>query len=327
MWRRGYAALQPTVSRLSARLPVACLDVCLVVLVAGLAWLVWTRRLAILRPASLWFGLGIVAGGWLIFLLAWGWHYQVPTLEARLALTAAEVTPDRGEQVAAALVAQAYALHASAHGAGWPSRRDLPALLGPLLADALPQVGGGASPWLPTPRQTMLDLYFRTAGIDGMTNPFGLEVILNSRVLPMELPALAAHEYAHLAGFADEADASVVAWLACQRGGPAMQYSSALAVLPHILTGLDGARRQRVLARLDDGPRADLRAIAARLSEQQPWVRLVAWQTYDRFLKANRVGEGVARYDAVARVLVGVGDLVNGSLRRPPSPWPPRPSP
>ena len=64
----------------------------------------------------------------------------------------------------------------------------------------------------------MLDWYFRTGGIDGMTNPFGLEVLLNSRVLPVELPALVAHEYAHLAGFADEADASVVAWLACQGG-------------------------------------------------------------------------------------------------------------
>ena len=162
------------------------------------------------------------------------------------------------------------------------------------------------------------------AGIDGMTNPFGLEVLLNSRVLPMELPALAAHEYAHLAGFADEADASVVAWLACQGGSPALRYSSALAVLPHLLTGLPRETQRAVIeGARGRGRVADLRAIAARLAEQRPWVHAFAWQTYDRFLRANRVSEGVARYDAVARVLIGAADPATGTLRRSPPPWPP----
>ncbi|BCS32842.1 hypothetical protein TBR22_A20650 [Luteitalea sp. TBR-22] len=298
------------------------MDACLLVLVGALAWLVWSRRLALLRPMPVVLGLAAVAAAWLVFLLAWGWHYQVPTVEVRLGLTPAEVTVERGEAFAAGLVAQLNALHGAAHAAGFPSRPELPSVLAPLMADALSQVGQPWTPWLPRPRRTMLDVYFRNAGIDGMTNPFGLEVLLNSRVLPMELPALAAHEYAHLAGFADEADASIVAWLACQRGSAALKYSSGLAVLPHVLTGLDRERRQRVLAALGEGPRADLRAIAARLAEQRPWVQLIAWQTYDRFLKANRVAEGVARYDAVARVLVGAGDIVSGTLRRRPSPWP-----
>ena len=112
-------------------------------------------------------------------------------------------------------------------------------------------LGVPTMPALPAPRRTMLDWYFRAGGIDGMTNPFGLEVLLNSRVLPVELPALAAHEYAHLAGFADEADASVVAWLACQGGSPALRYSSALAVLPHLLTGLPRETQRAVIG----GPR------------------------------------------------------------------------
>jgi hypothetical protein len=35
------------------------------------------------------------------------------------------------------------------------------------------------------------------------------------------------------------------------------------------------------------------------------------------------VSEGVARYDAVARVLIGAADPATGTLRRLPSPWPP----
>ena len=135
--------------------------------------------------------------------------------------------------------------------------------------------------------------------------------------------ALAAHEYAHLAGFADEADASIVAWLACQGGSPALRYSSALAVLPHLLTGLPRAHTAGGHRRARGRACRGLRAIAARLSDQRPWVHAFAWQTYDRFLRANRVSEGVARYDAVARVLIGAADPATGTLRRWPPPWPP----
>ena len=141
---------------------------------------------------------------WLLFLVLWGWHYQVPTLEARMGLTPEDVGAPRGEAFARATVAQLNALHDEAHASAWPTRVDLPAVLAPGLAHVLPALGVASMPRLPAPRRTMLDWYFRAAGIDGMTNPFGLEVVLNSRVLPVELPALLAHEYAHLAGFADE---------------------------------------------------------------------------------------------------------------------------
>ena len=264
----------------------------------------------------------ILAVGWLLFLAAWGWHYQVPTLETRLAIDPDELSAARGERFARATVGLLNALHGPAHAEGWPTLQQLPETLTPRLANVLAPLGVHHVPALAVPRWTVFDRYFRWAGVDGMTNPYGLEVLMNSRVLPVERPALAAHEYAHLAGFADESDASVVAWLACRDGGANLQYSAALAVLPHLLQGLPREVRRRVTEELGDGPRQDLQAIAARLSEQRPLVQAFAWQTYDRFLKANRVGEGVARYDAVARVLIAVGDPVTGRLRRLPSAWP-----
>ena len=133
---------------------------------------------------------------------------------------------------------------------------DLPAVLGPRLAQVLPPLGVAWTPRLPVPRRTMLDWYFRAGGIDGMTNPFGLEVLLNSRVLPVELPALVAHEYAHLAGFADEADASVVAWLACQGGvaGAALQRRARGAAAPADRPAPRDAARSSIDG-LDEGPR------------------------------------------------------------------------
>jgi hypothetical protein len=322
-WRQAYARFQPVVTGASSQAPVAVLDVLLVGLCLWALWWLWARR-GRLRPATVARVAAVAAAlGWVLFLLLWGWHYQVPTLDARLAPGSADVSRERGAAFAHVTVAQLNALHVAAHGSPWPTRADLPAVLGPLLAEVLPPLGVTRRPRLPVPRGTLLDWYFRAGGIDGLTNPFGLEIVLNSRVLPVELPALVAHEYAHLAGFADEADASVVAWLACQGGSPALRYSSALAVLPHLLTGLPRATQGEVVDRLGEGPRDDLRAIAARLETQWPWVRAMAWHAYDRFLKANRVGEGVARYDAVARVLIGAADPTTGSLRRVPRSWPP----
>lgn len=322
-WRQLYASGQPLVTRVSARLPVAALDALLVGVVGVAVWRLWTRRAHLRLVHTTVRLLVVLAGGWLLFLVLWGWHYQVPTLEARLGLTPAEVTAARGEAFARATVAQLNAGHAAAHAAAWPGRAEMPTILGPRLAEVLPSVGVVRTPHLSVPRRTLLDGYFRAGGIDGMTNPFGLEILVNSRVLPVELPALVAHEYAHLAGFADEADASVVAWLACQSGGPALRYSGALAVLPHLAAGLPRPVQRAVLADLGPGPRADLQAIAARLADQRPWVHAVAWQTYDRFLRANRVREGVARYDAVARVLIATADPATGRLRRQPQAWPP----
>ena len=319
-WRQGYAVWQPLLTRASERLPMAALDLLLLCGGAGVLWRLWTHRRRVrLLPVAL-SALALLSVTWLSFLALWGWHYQMPTLEVRLGLQASAADGERGRAFAKATVVTLNAGHAAAHAAAWPAPADLPGLLAPALARVLPRLDVAWAPAWPRPRRTLLDWYFRAAGIDGMTNPFGLEILINSRVLDMERPALAAHEYAHLAGFADEADASVVAWLACQGSGPAAQYSGALAVLPHLLTGLPRETQHEVVRTLGEGPRADLRAIAARLAEQRPWVHAFAWQSYDRFLRANRVADGVARYDAVARILIGAADPATGTLRQ----WPRR---
>ena len=311
---------------MSARLPLPALDVIVLSIAGAAAWVIWatwSRRWSV-RP-QLFVGTLVVgaAMGWLAFLVLWGWHYQVPTLEARLGVTADQLSRARATVFVQATIDQLNGSYTAAHAQRWPGWGDLPATLRPHLERVLPTLSVPRTPVLSPPRRSILDSYFRWAGIDGVTNPYGLEVVINSRVLSMELPALVAHEYAHLAGFADESDASVVAWLTCQDGDASLRYSAALAVLPHVLTGLPREERRRLMGQLQEGPRRDLQAIAARLQEQKPWVHAFAWATYDKFLKANRVEEGIARYDAVARVLIGATDPTTGRLQRSPSPWPP----
>jgi hypothetical protein len=41
------------------------------------------------------------------------------------------------------------------------------------------------------------------------------------------------------------------------------------------------------------------------LTRAQPLVHAVSWRVYDQYLRANRVDEGLASYDAVTRLVLG----------------------
>ena len=139
------------------------------------------------------------------------------------------------------------------------------------------------------PKRSLLGLYFRWAAIDGMTDPFFLEIIVNPDVLPVERPFVVAHEWAHLAGYADESEANFVAWLTCAHGDARARYSGWLALYAHLSDALPRDERRALADLLAPGPRQDLVAINARLLRSAPVVRRAARDVYDSYLKANRV--------------------------------------
>ena len=154
-------------------------------------------------------------------------------------------------------------------------------------------------------KASLLGPYFRWAGIDGMVNPFALEVLGNPDLLPAERPFVAAHEWGHLAGFADEAEASYVGWLACIRAGDAAAYSGWLFLYWQLSAELDAATRARVWDTLVPEARRDVEAIVARLRRGEVRaLRTASWQVYDQYLKANRVASGVRSYSAVVSLIL-----------------------
>ena len=161
---------------------------------------------------------------------------------------------------------------------------------------------GGPTP-TGRPKKSLLGLYFRAAAIDGMTDPIFLEVILNPDLVPIELPDVLAHEWSHLAGYADESEASFLAWLTCLRGDDLARYSGWLAAYRRAVNVLPRDVRAS-LPQLEEGPKADLRAIAARLGRSSRVVREAARGAYDSYLKANRIPEGIENYDAVIQLML-----------------------
>jgi hypothetical protein len=199
------------------------------------------------------------------------------------------------------------ALHDAAHAAGFPAAGAIDDQLAAGLRAAIIDIGRGVSIEPARPKRTLLDWYFRRAGVDGMTDPFFLETLIASDVLPFERPFIVAHEWSHLAGFADEGEANFVGWLACLRAPAPAQYSGWLFFYSEVAQSLDRRDARDAASRLDAGPRADLQAIRERIVRQvNPQVAAAGWRAYDAYLKANRIEAGTKSYAQVVRLALGV---------------------
>jgi len=304
-----YPLTQPLITGLSNAVPIALFDV---LLIAALVWYVWRFAADLTARSSRWPGLVLRAIGrlltagaalYLAFLVCWGLNYRRVPLRERLAFDADRAAGSRARDVALAAVDQVNNLYDAAHAADAAFR---PAALVEAFVAAERDLGVRRATVPAWPKRTLLDRYFRLAGIDGMTDPYFLETLVASNLLPFERPFVIAHEWGHLAGFADESEASFVGWLVCLRGAREAQYSGWLFLYSEIAAGLGRADLRDVSARLDSGPRGDLRAVAARIHAQvSPVVSTGSWRLYDRYLKANRVEAGMRSYDEFVRLVLG----------------------
>lgn len=298
-----YPRLQQALTPLVNLLPIALLDLSAAVLVVALAVLLvrrarrsgWSR--AVRRTAGTL--VSAAAIGYLLFLILWGLNYRRVPLEQKLAYDSARVTIDAAARLGDVSAVALNRGFAAAHRQAW-----LPASLAASFAVSLGQLKGPATTVPGVPKASLLTFYFRQAAIDGMTNPFFLEIIVNPDVLDVERPFVVAHEWAHLAGYADEAEANFVAWLTCLHGDPLAQYSGWLAAYGQAVSRLPPDRRTQV-SRLEDGPAADLRAMTTRYRRSSQVVREAARGVYDGYLRANRVAEGIDSYEAVLRLMIG----------------------
>ena len=299
-----YGRLQPAVSSISGLSPIALLDAAAAVLLAALIVACVRRyRSSGLRTAvtrTLMTSLVTAAVIYLWFLLFWGFNYRRLPLEQKLAYDSSRITRENGVQLGRLAVERANALVEEARVAPI----DTAALLG-ALGTVLAHLRERPLFAAPEPKRSLLALYFRKAAIDGMTDPFFLEIIVNPDLLPSERPFVIAHEWAHVAGFADESEANFIAWLACLRASPASQYSAWLSAYQHISSGLPLEDRRTLAGALSPAVRVDLVAERERFNRSSPAVRTAARGAYDTYLRANRIEEGIANYNAVVRLMLG----------------------
>jgi hypothetical protein len=307
-----YAAIQPAVTFASNVAPFAWLDVMIAAVAASLVTLTVRDTLrsgawsAAKRGA--WRMVVWAAALYLVFLMLWGFNYRRQRLTQRVAFEPSAVTPAAARRLASVAVDRINALHAAAHAEGWVSG----SAIDPALAGSFDSVARdlGALPRgivVGRPKRSLLDWYFQRAGVAGMTDPWFLETLVAGDLLPFERPHVVAHEWAHLAGLADEGEANVAGWLACLRGSSADQYSGWLFMYGESVPALPPRERAALIQRVGGGPRADLDAIRERtLRHVNPRLSSAGWRVYDSYLKANRVEAGVQSYTDVVRLALGL---------------------
>lgn len=308
--RVAYRYLQTFLTTLSNLTPWTWFDV-----LVGVAAALVIRRAARLlqhRPGG-WAGAGIEAAQrsargagvvGLAFLLTWGLNYRQTSMET--ALSPVPVPAPTVEAITS-LMRDAGAVAArtrpAARRAMWSYEDVAEQLPGPL--NAVLRALGRPSLAVPgRPKYTVFTPFFTRAGVNGMVDPFALESLVHPDLWPFERPFVLAHEWAHLAGVADEAEASAVGWAACMRGSDALAYSGALFLIEESAAALPGPVWRSVIASLDGGVRDDLMAIRERQRRIEPRVREVSFAVYDRYLKANQVPDGVASYSRALRIIL-----------------------
>ena len=307
-----YPPLQRMLTTASNFTPLPIFDVLILIVTIGFLALVWrdirsrvgwvVTLIRIIARAAV---LGSAA--YLAFAVAWGFNYRrVPLVEA-LPFEPGRVTTDAAQRAAATAADRMNALHDTAHAAGFPSADAIDDQLVDGFRHAVRELRRGVSIVPARPKRTLLDWYFRKAGVEGLTDPYFLETLISSDVLPFERPFVVAHEWSHLAGFADEGDANFVGWLACLRSTAPAQYSGWLFLYSEIAQSIGRDATLAIAKQLAPGPRADLQAIRERLVRHvDPRVAAAGWRAYDAYLKANRIEAGKESYAQVVRLALGV---------------------
>lgn len=310
--RRLYPRIQQVVTSFSNLTGAAVMDAGLILIALFLLWRVvqfmragrdrgwgsgaWELSRRIVRVAALLT---------LTFLLLWGLNYRrVPLEDTLRGGGAGEAGPGALLALATMAAQSANGLRDAAHSdpAGYT---EIATRLEPLFQQGLQRLGLPPMQVAGRPKIShVLTPFFTAAGVNGMVNPVALESIVHPDLLPFERPMVLAHEWAHLAGFADEADASAIAWLACVTGDPALAYSAHFFVVLETASLLRRQEWRAIRSTLSPGVVEDIEALRARLSLQQPAVRDTAFKVYDGYLRTNRVDDGIRSYSRVVRVLL-----------------------
>jgi hypothetical protein len=261
----------------------------------GVAVLLAARARGRGHAAARLLGLALLIGAG--FEATWGLNARLPAAPERLGLvTAHEVS----------VPADDAAMRAMARRLPDVVRREAPS--GPLneaaafaaIRDALRELAPGRP--LPARVKVLPGPILGPWGVAGVISPWTLEVHVDAGLPPWTRTAVAAHELAHVAGFASESDAEFVGLLAALRADhPHARYAGALRAWAWLPADLRDART------LPPRARRDLAALREARDRRVESVSRVAWAIYDRWLQSRGHTGGTAGYAEGPRWLARAG--------------------
>ena len=236
------------------------------------------------------------------FNLGWGLNYAREPAERLLGLPA---EPDAGSAAVAMELLEVLAATVTANAGAAPDSEVAIAAISRRMKELVTEIGGGSAT-LPGRARRLPPGMLLANGFAGVVSPFSLEVHIDGGLPPAAYTATAAHELAHIAGFAREADAELIGALAgLAADAPFARYAVALGQWARLTRPLDPEAQAAALASLPQRARDDL-AAAREASERHlrsgP-ARTFGW-LYDRFLRSQGIVAGIGDYDRSADLLL-----------------------
>ena len=181
---------------------------------------------------------------------------------------------------------------------------------------ALPANVGLSSPrrWQ-HPKQPVFNRLYSAVGVLGFLGPAFDEMHVNSEITPLEHPFVHAHEYAHVLGVSNEAEANFWAFETTRASSlQPVRYSGWFMLLHyswnsiHSLLG-DEAFRQWV-ATLRPEILEDMQYTLEYWQDKRlTAVYRIQKRFYDFFLRSNRIADGTKNYSQVLRLVLTFSDL------------------
>lgn len=300
-----YPIITAIVSPIFASLPFSFTEVALVLLALAFLvslLLVLTRKLRIRQWLYYSISVCCFLYGW--FYLSWGFNYFRQPLAERLNLEEASIDVQRFREMVDLMVSET-------NRAQLPMEPiDMVALDAEiercfrLVADQL-QLDIPAG--LRRPKSLFFNSALTKTLTSGFYSPFFHEIHLNNELLPLEIPHTLAHEKAHQMGIAGEAEANFLAYLVCLASSDSLvQYSGQFQILGRFLSRSRFLYQDydKIVARVAVPVREDFRLVSARWRRHAGAISELSSQAYDRYLKANRIQDGVANYSGVVDLVI-----------------------
>ena len=162
------------------------------------------------------------------------------------------------------------------------------------------------------PKKFIFTSLYNKVGVLGSMNPFFAEAQLNADLPEVQHPFTYAHEFSHLLGVSNEAEANYWAYRACTESDlPILQYCGYFGLFPYVLSNAS-----RLLS--EENFQAWVQTIRPEVIEQykeknrywqerySPLIGSIQDFTYNLFLKGNQIPSGKKNYAEVIGLLLSL---------------------
>ena len=181
---------------------------------------------------------------------------------------------------------------------------------------ALPPEAGLCQPraWQ-HPKRLLFNRLYSAVGVLGFIGPAFDEMHVNRDVSPLEYPFIFAHEYSHVLGVSNEAEANFWAFEACRASeDQAIRYSAWYMLLTYTAGNIRSLLGEEAYKAWGDTLRpevyVDLEFSQLHwLSLRWTWLSRIQHRFYNFFLRSNRIADGTKNYSQVLRLVLSLSDL------------------